>query len=165
MRAFFIQKFVQSQTLSREKLLNLLSYKKCAHKMLMKLTPWRHRFHYQSSLRHHCGALRLQSWRELSSQSGFGNRKVTSSVATSFIKGNRDRRKLACSSGFTQMNMKGHSFEFYVLCGNLLRVICHRECCLKNDRRILNPNNALGTPTMVWSGQYQILFEACGNIP
>jgi len=36
---FFVRKFVQSQTLSREKLLNLLAYKKCAHKMLMKLTP------------------------------------------------------------------------------------------------------------------------------
>jgi len=37
--AFFVQKFVQSQTLSREKLLNLLSYEKCVHKPLMKLTP------------------------------------------------------------------------------------------------------------------------------
>jgi len=36
---FFVQKFVQSQTLSREKLLKRLSYKKCEHKMLMKLTP------------------------------------------------------------------------------------------------------------------------------
>jgi len=37
-RAFFIQKFVQSQKLTREKLLKRLSYKKCARKMLMKLT-------------------------------------------------------------------------------------------------------------------------------
>jgi hypothetical protein len=37
--AFYLRKFVQSQTLSREKLLNLLSYIKCARKMLMKLTP------------------------------------------------------------------------------------------------------------------------------
>jgi len=34
----FVQKFVQSQTLSREKLLKRLSYEKFAHKMLMKLT-------------------------------------------------------------------------------------------------------------------------------
>jgi hypothetical protein len=37
-RAFFEPKFFQSQTLSREKLLNGLSYEKCARKMLMKLT-------------------------------------------------------------------------------------------------------------------------------
>jgi len=37
-RAFFLRKFVQSQTLSSEKLLNLLSYKKCERKRLMKLT-------------------------------------------------------------------------------------------------------------------------------
>ncbi len=37
--AFFIQKFVQSQTLSREKLLKRLLYKKCSRKILMKLTP------------------------------------------------------------------------------------------------------------------------------
>jgi hypothetical protein len=37
--AFFVQKFVQSQTLSTEKLLNSLSYEKCECKMLMKLTP------------------------------------------------------------------------------------------------------------------------------
>jgi len=37
-RAFFVQKFVQSQTLSREKLLKRLSCKKRAHKTLMKLT-------------------------------------------------------------------------------------------------------------------------------
>jgi len=36
---FFVRKFVQSQTLSREKLLKRLSYKKCARKTLMKLTP------------------------------------------------------------------------------------------------------------------------------
>jgi len=36
---FFVQKFVQSQTLSREKLLKRLTYKKCVHKKLMKLTP------------------------------------------------------------------------------------------------------------------------------
>ncbi len=36
---FFVQKFVQSQTLNREKLLNSFLYKKCARKMLMKLTP------------------------------------------------------------------------------------------------------------------------------
>ena len=35
---FFVQKFIQSQTLSREKLLKRLSYEKFAHKMLMKLT-------------------------------------------------------------------------------------------------------------------------------
>jgi hypothetical protein len=35
----FIQKFAQSQTLSREKLLNLLLYEKFVRKMLMKLTP------------------------------------------------------------------------------------------------------------------------------
>jgi len=37
--AFFVRKFVQSKTLSREKLLNLLLYEKCSCKMLMKLTP------------------------------------------------------------------------------------------------------------------------------
>jgi hypothetical protein len=37
MLAFFVRKFVQSQTLSREKLLNWLLYEKCARKMLMKL--------------------------------------------------------------------------------------------------------------------------------
>jgi hypothetical protein len=36
---YFVQKFVQSQTVSREKLLNLLSYKKCMRKMLTKLRP------------------------------------------------------------------------------------------------------------------------------
>jgi len=36
---FFVQKFIQSQTLSREKLLKRVSYKKCACKMLMKFTP------------------------------------------------------------------------------------------------------------------------------
>jgi len=36
---FFVQEFVQSQTLSTKKLLKNLLYKKCAHKMLMKLTP------------------------------------------------------------------------------------------------------------------------------
>ncbi len=35
--AFFVRKFVQSQTLSREKLLKRLLYKKGDHKMLMKL--------------------------------------------------------------------------------------------------------------------------------
>jgi hypothetical protein len=39
MHAFFIQKFAQIQTLSREKLLKRLLYEKCVHKMLMKLTP------------------------------------------------------------------------------------------------------------------------------
>jgi len=39
MRAFFIQKFIQSKTLSREKLLNSLLRKKCRSKLLMKLTP------------------------------------------------------------------------------------------------------------------------------
>jgi len=39
MHAFFVQKFVQSQILSREKLLKRLSYEKCVHKRLMKLTP------------------------------------------------------------------------------------------------------------------------------
>jgi len=38
MCAFLVQKFVQSQTLSREKLLKRLLYEKCARKMLMKLT-------------------------------------------------------------------------------------------------------------------------------
>jgi len=38
-RAFFVKKFAQSQTLSREKLLKRLLYVKCARKMLMKLTP------------------------------------------------------------------------------------------------------------------------------
>jgi len=37
--AFFVQKFVQSQTLIKEKLLKRLSYIKCSCKMLMKLTP------------------------------------------------------------------------------------------------------------------------------
>jgi hypothetical protein len=37
--AFFVQNFVQSQTLSREKLLKRLLYKKLSRKMLMKLTP------------------------------------------------------------------------------------------------------------------------------
>jgi len=32
--------FCQSQNITREKLLEALSYKKCVHKMLMKLTPW-----------------------------------------------------------------------------------------------------------------------------
>ncbi len=36
-KQIFEQKFVQSQTLSREKLLKRLSYEKCACKMLMKL--------------------------------------------------------------------------------------------------------------------------------
>jgi hypothetical protein len=36
---FFAQKFIQSQTLSREKLPKRLSYKKGMQKMLMKLTP------------------------------------------------------------------------------------------------------------------------------
>ncbi len=36
---FFLWRFVQSQTLSREKLLKRLSYKKCVCKILMKLTP------------------------------------------------------------------------------------------------------------------------------
>ncbi len=36
---FFVWKFYQSQTLSREKLLKILSYEKRALKMLMKLTP------------------------------------------------------------------------------------------------------------------------------
>ncbi len=36
---FFVRKFVQSQTLSREKLLKRLLYKKCVRKMLMKSTP------------------------------------------------------------------------------------------------------------------------------
>jgi len=39
MCAFFVRTFVQNQTLSREKLLNSLSYEKCAHKMLMKWMP------------------------------------------------------------------------------------------------------------------------------
>ncbi len=39
MCAFFVLKFVQSQTLSREKLLKRLLYKKYVRKMLMKLTP------------------------------------------------------------------------------------------------------------------------------
>ena len=38
--AFFVQKFVQSQTLRREKLLKRLLNKKYACKMLMKLTSW-----------------------------------------------------------------------------------------------------------------------------
>jgi len=38
MIAFFVRKFVQSQTLSREKLFKRHKYKKCARKMLMKLT-------------------------------------------------------------------------------------------------------------------------------
>jgi len=38
---FFVQKFFQSQTLSREKLLKRLLYKKFARKMLMKLTQGR----------------------------------------------------------------------------------------------------------------------------
>ncbi len=38
-RAFFVWKFIQSQTLSRKKLLKGLSYEKCMHKMLTKLTP------------------------------------------------------------------------------------------------------------------------------
>ncbi len=38
-RKFFVRKFVQSQTLSREKLPKRLWYKKGARKMLMKLTP------------------------------------------------------------------------------------------------------------------------------
>jgi len=42
--AFFVRKFVQSQTLSREKLLNSLSYKKYASETLMKLTAYRHIF-------------------------------------------------------------------------------------------------------------------------
>ncbi len=37
--AFFVRKLIQSQTLSREKLLKILSYEKCMRKMLMKLTP------------------------------------------------------------------------------------------------------------------------------
>jgi len=44
--AFFVQKFIQSQTLSREKLLKGLSYEKYLHKMLMKLTSEWH-FSYQ----------------------------------------------------------------------------------------------------------------------
>jgi len=39
MRSFFVLKFVQSQILSREKLLKRLLYVKDACKMLMKLTP------------------------------------------------------------------------------------------------------------------------------
>ncbi len=35
---FFVQKFVQSQTLSRKKLLIRILYEKCTNKMLMKLT-------------------------------------------------------------------------------------------------------------------------------
>ncbi len=35
----FVTKFVQSQTLSREKLLKILLYQKCLRKMLMILTP------------------------------------------------------------------------------------------------------------------------------
>jgi len=35
----YVQKFVQSQTISRENHLNLLSYEKCASKILMKLMP------------------------------------------------------------------------------------------------------------------------------
>jgi len=38
-RTFFVQKFIQSQTLSREKVPKSLSYEKWTHKMLMKLTP------------------------------------------------------------------------------------------------------------------------------
>jgi len=37
-RAFFVRKFIQSKTLSREKLLKRLSNKKCVRKTLMKLT-------------------------------------------------------------------------------------------------------------------------------
>ncbi len=44
--ALFVQKFIQSQTLSREKLLKGLSCEKYLHKMLMKLTPEWH-FSYQ----------------------------------------------------------------------------------------------------------------------
>jgi len=38
LKDFFVQKFVQSQTLGREKLLKRHSYKKCVRKMLMKMT-------------------------------------------------------------------------------------------------------------------------------
>jgi len=38
-RAFFVQKCIQSQTLSRKKLLKRLSYEKYMSKMLMILTP------------------------------------------------------------------------------------------------------------------------------
>jgi len=37
-RPFFVQKFFQSQTLSREKQQKKLLYEKCARKMLMKMT-------------------------------------------------------------------------------------------------------------------------------
>jgi len=47
-RKFFIQKFVQSQTLSREELLKRLLYKNCVRKMLMKLTPVRQLFEENS---------------------------------------------------------------------------------------------------------------------
>jgi len=47
MRAFFVRKFVHSQTLNREKLLKRIFYKKFGRKMLMKLTP----FHFYSFFR------------------------------------------------------------------------------------------------------------------
>jgi len=42
MRNFFVQKFAQSQTLSREKLLKRISHEKGACKTLMKLTQERY---------------------------------------------------------------------------------------------------------------------------
>jgi hypothetical protein len=44
MRTFFVQKFIQSQTQNREKLLNSILYEKCARKTSMKLTNKRIQF-------------------------------------------------------------------------------------------------------------------------
>jgi len=42
LRQYSFDKKLQGQTVIREKLRKALSYEKCANKMLMKLTPFKH---------------------------------------------------------------------------------------------------------------------------
>ncbi len=72
--AFFVWKFVQSQTLSR---VSWLLYKKCAHNMLMKLTPnqnWGF-FSYRIEW--------MSEWRQINSNNS-GNRKRLNRAISQF---------------------------------------------------------------------------------